>query len=137
VKQELVKALNALEPGASFNLCTFNSAVQKWKDGAVAMSDKARAEAIDWVEHLGSRGGTNIYDALAFGFSDPTIDTIFLLTDGEPSAGTVTDLGLIRQHIASWNATRHLKIHCVAVGSDFPLLEWIAQDAGGTYTKFN
>jgi len=137
VKQELVKAMNALEPGASFNLCTFNSAVQKWKDGAVAMSDKARAEAIDWVEHLGSRGGTNIYDALAFGFSDPTIDTIFLLTDGEPSAGTVTDLGLIRQHIASWNATRHLKIHCVAVGSDFPLLEWIAQDAGGTYTKFN
>jgi hypothetical protein len=137
LKQELVKALQALEPGASFNLCTFNAAVQKWKDTAVAMTDKTRAEAVDWVEHLGSRGGTNIYDAIVFAFADPTIDTIFLLTDGEPSAGTVTDLGLIRQHIAGWNATRHVKIHCIAVGSDFPLLEWIAQDAGGTYTKFN
>lgn len=137
VKQELVKALGALDPAASFNLCTFNAAVQKWKETSVAMSDKTRAEAIDWVEHLGSRGGTNIYDALAFAMGDPSVDTIFLLTDGEPSAGTVTDLGLIRQHIADWNRTRHVKIHCIAVGSDFPLLEWIAQDANGTYTKFN
>lgn len=137
VKQELVKTLGALDAASSFNMVTFNASIQKWKESSIAMSDKARAEAIDWVEHLGSRGGTNIYDALAFAFIDSGVDTIFLLTDGEPSAGTVTDLGLIRQHIAGWNETRHIKIHCVAVGSDFPLLEWIAQDAGGTYTKFN
>ena len=41
------------------------------------------------------------------------------------------------EHVARWNGTRGVKIHCVAVGGDFPLLEWIAADSGGSYVKFN
>lgn len=137
VKRELVKAIEALEPGAAFNIVVFNAAVSPWKPALVTLDDKTRAEAIDYVQHLGSRGGTNIYDALESTFLDPAVDTVFLLTDGEPSAGGVTDLQLIREHVARWNSTRHLTLHCIGVGGDFPLLEWIAADAGGTYTKFN
>jgi len=137
VKQELVKSLRGLDASALFNLITFSSGVTKWKEGVVALSDKTRAEAIDYVGHLGSRGGTNIYDALQAAFADPKVDTIFLLTDGEPSQGGVTDLQLIREHVARLNETRKVKIHCIGVGGDFPLLEWLAADAGGTYVKFN
>jgi len=137
VKQELVKSLRSLDASALFNLITFSSGVTKWKEGVVALSDKTRAEAIDYVGHLGSRGGTNIYDALQVAFTDPKVDTIFLLTDGEPSQGGVTDLQLIREHVARLNETRRVRIHCIGVGGDFPLLEWLAQDAGGTYVKFN
>jgi hypothetical protein len=137
VKQELVKALRGLDASALFNLITFSSGVTKWKEGVVALSDKTRAEAIDYVGHLGSRGGTNIYNALQAAFADPKVDTIFLLTDGEPSQGGVTDLQLIREHVARLNETRRVRIHCIGVGGDFPLLEWLAQDAGGTYVKFN
>jgi len=136
VKRELVKSLEALDAGALFNLITFNSAVTRWKEGVSALSAKTRAEAVDYVEHLGSRGGTNIYDALQAAFADARVDTIFLLTDGEPTAGGVTDLQFIREHVARWNDTRHVTIHCVAVGSDFELLEWIAKDSGGTYLKY-
>jgi HEAT repeat protein len=137
VKQELVKSLRGLDASALFNLITFSSGVTKWKEGVVALSDKTRAEAIDYVGHLGSRGGTNIYDALQAAFADPKVDTIFLLTDGEPSQGGVTDLQLIREHVARLNETRRVRIHCIGVGGDFPLLEWLAQDAGGTYVKFD
>jgi hypothetical protein len=137
VKQELVKALRGLDASALFNLITFSSGVTKWKEGVVALSDKTRAEAIEYVTHLGSRGGTNIYDALQAAFADPKVDTIFLLTDGEPSQGGVTDLQLIREHVARLNETRRVKIHCIGVGGDFPLLEWLAKDADGTYVKFN
>ena len=137
VKQELVKTLQGLDAASTFNLITFNSSVQKWKEAAVPLNDKTRAEAVDYVQHLGSRGGTNIFDALEVAFSDPTVDTLFLLTDGEPSAGAITDLQLIRQHLADWNKTRGIVVHSVAVGGDFPLLEWLATDSGGTYTKFN
>ncbi len=137
VKRELVKAIEALEAGAWFNVVTFNAAVAPWKPALTPLTDKSRAEAIDYVEHLGSRGGTNIYDALEAVFLDPEVDTVFLLTDGEPSAGAVTDLQRIREHLARWNSTRHVKLHCIGVGGDFPLLEWLALDAGGTYTKFN
>jgi HEAT repeat protein len=137
VKQELVKSLKALDSAAFFNLITFNAAVTRWRDGVAPLDDKTRAEAVEYVEHLGSRGGTNIYDALEAAFSDPKVDTIFLLTDGDPTAGNVVDAQLIREHVARWNATRHVKIHCVGVGADFPLLEWLASDSGGTYTKFS
>ncbi len=137
VKGELVKCLKSLDATAFFNLITFNSAVTRWRDGVAALSEKTRTEAVDYVEHLGSRGGTNIYDAMEAAFADARADTIFLLTDGEPTAGAITDLQFIREHVARWNANRHVKIHCIAVGSDFPLLEWLAADSGGTYVKFN
>jgi hypothetical protein len=137
VKRELVKSLKALDSSALFNLITFNSAVSRWREGVAALDDKTRAQAVDHVEHLGSRGGTNIYDALQAAFADPRVDTIFLLTDGEPTAGAITDLALIREHVARWNETRRVRIHCVAVGSDFELLEWLAEDSGGTYVKYN
>ncbi len=137
VRQEIVKALKSLDGAAFFNLITFASSVTPWKEGVVALTDKTRAEAIDYAEHLGSKGGTNIYDALEAAFQDPKVDTLFLLTDGEPSAGAVTDLQFIREHVARWNATRHIKINCIGVGGDFSLLEWLAQDSGGSYVKYN
>lgn len=137
VKQELVKALESLDAAARFNLITFSSGVIKWKESVVPFTDKTREEAIDYVKHLGAKGGTNIYDAMVTAMSDARVDTIFFLTDGEPSVGSITDLQLLRENFARMNETRHVKIHCIGVGGDFPLLEWIAQDAGGTYVKFN
>jgi HEAT repeat protein len=137
VKRELVKCLEGLDASALFNLVTFNASVMHWKEGVVALDEKTRKEAVAYVEHLGSRGGTNLYDALELAFSDPRVDTIFLLTDGEPTSGNVVDLQFIREHVARWNQTRHVKLNCIGVGADFPLLEWLAADAGGTYVKFN
>src|SRR5262249_8248612 len=115
LKIELVKSLKSLDQTALFNLISFSSGVTKWKETVVPNNDKPGAEAIDWIEHLGSRGGTNLYQAFETAFADPRVDTIFLLTDGEPSTGNITDLVLLREHVKEMNETRHVKIHCIGV----------------------
>ena len=84
---------------------------------------------------IGPIGGTAIYDGLWLAFEDPLVDTIYVLTDGQPSAGKVTDIYEIRREVARWNATRNVKIHGVSVGQESQLLRWLAEDSGGRYTR--
>ncbi len=78
-------------------------------------------------------GRTNIYDAFAFAFTDPDVDTICFMTDGTPTAGTETEIVAIREELARWNRSRLVRIHCIAVGEDQPLPKWIAADHDGVH----
>jgi len=136
--RELKKAIDSLDRGALFNIIPFSSGVDLWLDEGVAGSDqKTRDEAKEFTDKLGAGGGTNIYGAVEAAFRDQEVDTIFVLSDGEPSVGDELDPQVIRDHIARWNEHRDIEIHCIAVGGALQLLEWIAEDSGGTYVKFN
>ncbi|MBL8861081.1 MAG: VWA domain-containing protein [Planctomycetes bacterium] len=95
-----------------------------------------RKKATEYVNRLNARGGTNIHDAFEAAFEDPYVDTIFFLSDGIPSTGKEVDPVAIRDVVKRWNETRRLKINCVAIGIELPLLSWIAEDAGGEYKFF-
>jgi hypothetical protein len=94
-----------------------------------ALRDRARA----WVQKLAADGGTNMNDALELAFSDPLVDTIFLLTDGMPSVGKRIDPEAIRVAGRGWNSTRRIKLNTVAIGSELPLVMELAQDNLGQY----
>ncbi len=137
-KRELEKCIDGLDPKALFNIITFSGGVEPWLDEGVAgSSGKTREEAKEWVRRLGAMGATNLYDALAAAFEDPDVDTIFVLSDGEPTAGAQTDPGIIREHVARWNSHRGIVIHSIAVGGRFKILEWLAEDSGGTHVRFD
>jgi hypothetical protein len=59
--------------------------------------------------------------------------SFFFLTDGQPTAGKETDPTAIREAVRRWNAGRGVRIHTVAVGDNFPLLQWISSDNGGEH----
>jgi len=137
-QRELQRCIDGLATKALFNVIAFNSGVDRWlEDGIAGSTPENRNEAKEWVARLGAGGGTNIYDSLREAFNDPEVDTIYLLSDGEPSAGTHTDPGIIREHVRKWNENRNVVIHCIAVGGSLSILEWLAEDSGGTYIKFN
>ena len=92
-----------------------------------------REKAKDYVSRLGANGATNIFDALELAFEDPDVDTIFFLTDGEPTAGKEVEPTAIREAVKRWNSGRGVRIHTVAVGQNFPLLQGISQDNGGEH----
>jgi Mg-chelatase subunit ChlD len=135
-RRELLSCLDALEAGTSFNLIPFSSGVEPWKESAVEGTQEVLAEAREFVQRLGALGGTNIHGALAQAFADPSVDTIYFLSDGEPSVGELTDPLAIRQAVQSWNEHRGVVIHTISVGDRFPLLQWLAEDSGGTHTTF-
>jgi predicted protein tyrosine phosphatase len=78
-------------------------------------------------------GSTNIFDALEKAFTDQDVDTIYLLTDGEPSAGRIKDVESILDEIRRWNRTRQIVIHCIAIGIDSNLCKRLAAENGGSY----
>ncbi len=137
-KRELTKCIDGLDKNAFFNLISFSSGVDRWLDGGMAQSkDKDRTAAKTYVARLGANGGTNLYGALEFAFADKDVDTIYIMSDGEPNQGEVFDQAEIRNRVQQWNEHRKVVINTVAVGGSFNILEWLAQDSGGTHVKYD
>jgi uncharacterized protein with von Willebrand factor type A (vWA) domain len=135
-KVELVHAIENLEKGALFNILAFSNGVERWqKRGIGTNSDQDRKEALEWVADLRADGATNLFDALQMAFQDPDVDTIFVMSDGEPTSGGVVDPHGIRTEVAFWNKHRNVRIHTVAIGGNLEVLEWLAKDSGGRYVE--
>lgn len=132
-KRELLKCLDGLERDSFFNIVTFSGGVMPWQDTISELTPETLAAAKQFVGRLGPAGGTNLYGALRAAFEDQEVDTIFVLSDGEPSVGDVIDPFTIRQDVIDWNANRGVVINCIAVGGSFQVLEWIAEDNNGTH----
>lgn len=134
-KQELRQVIENLEEGALFNVIAFNSAVMPWQESIAAASGATRADCDAWVDKLGALGGTNLFDSLRAAFEDPDVDTLVVLSDGEPSVGEMIEPSAIRAEVARWNRDRGIRIHTVAMGGRFKVLEWLAEDSGGTHVR--
>lgn len=136
-KRELKAAIDSLEPATRFNLIAFSGGVDRWRDEGVGSTDEgSRSDAKDWADGLAPLGGTNLHGALEMAFDDPDVDTIFVLSDGEPSVGELIDPFAIRRAVERWNRHRGVIVHTVAIGTSLDVLAWLAEDSGGTYQEF-
>lgn len=137
-RKELDRCIQGLDPSAFFNIVTFSTDVDRWMDGALAVAnEKNREEARTFVSKLKEGGGTNLYGSIQEAFKDLDVDTIFILSDGEPSVGDEIDPVVIRDHVKAWNEHRGIQINTISVGGQFQVLEWIAEDSGGTNIHFD
>ncbi len=132
-RRELGNALDGLDRNSLFNLIVFSSEVSSWQDRISENTPTTLQEAKEYLNRLGAQGGTNIHGALRFAFEDPDVDTIYFLSDGEPTEGDVIDPHAIRREVAHWREHRDVTIHTIAVGGRLQLLEWLAEDTGGTH----
>jgi HEAT repeat protein len=136
-KEQLLGVLEKYPEGDLFNVIFFSSDAFAWSDELVKMTKKSRKEALSYVTRQTPGGATAIYDALKLAFEDRRIDTIYLLTDGDPMGGTIDAPGRIRTEVERWNQTRKIQIHCIAVGKPSELLKDLARDSGGEYHEEN
>ena len=134
-KAQLSRALTGLADEMLFNMIFFSGGASAWKKKLTEMDNSTRAASLKHVARQGAGGGTAVYDALALAFEDDRIDTIYLLTDGAPSAGTIVDPDRIALAIQRINSTRMVQINCISIGSRSPLLRRLAADSGGTYRE--
>ncbi len=135
-KKELLQALDGLTRPALFNIVTFNFGVASWAKKSEAATDESLADAKEFVQRLGAEGGTDLYGALCRALTDPDVDTVYVLSDGEPTAGELIDPLAIREAVAEKNRHRRIVLHGIAIGGSLALLEWLAKDSGGTYVRF-
>jgi HEAT repeat protein len=135
-KMELARALKGLSPGVLFNLVFFSSGVSAWQDELIPMDKEVLTEALEFTNRYGAGGGTNVYGALLAAFDDPEVDTLYLLSDGEPSVGKIIDTAKIHDRVVHLNETRKIRIHCISIGKSSDFMKGLAEATGGSYVEF-
>ncbi|MFT7462808.1 MAG: hypothetical protein ACI9EF_001150 [Pseudohongiellaceae bacterium] len=147
-QQELAKLLDGLADDVLFNLATFSDITRLWHDDMKPATRRNKTAALREVEEYGVIGGTNIFSSLqvAFDLAEAQLDaprqdqaapdTVFLLTDGEPSVGRLTDIGLLLEYVAERNRVLGLRFQCIALTRDTRARDFLARLAkhtGGGY----
>jgi hypothetical protein len=132
-KDQLRQVLTALPEDHSCNLIVYDSEVRPLWDRLRRANDGNRKELLAATEKLAIGTATNIFDALEKAFADPEVDTIYLLTDGEPTVGRLIDPDDILDEVTRWNRQRQITLHCIGLGVDTRLLRELAASSGGAY----
>jgi hypothetical protein len=132
-RRQLRTVVEKLPEDHRFNVIVFETGVRPVWDALRKALSTNKQEVLQAVDKLQARGGTNIHDALELAFADPDVDTIYLLTDGRPSAGEITDVQDLADQVQRWNHQRQIVVHGIAVGEDSALLKRLAQESGGQY----
>ncbi|MDF1546471.1 MAG: VWA domain-containing protein [Bacteroidales bacterium] len=117
-KKELMPSIRGLSEDTYFTIVIFENDVKKWRNDLVQATSANKNIAIAYLEALKSGGGTNISDALEETFDLQGVETIFLLSDGEPTAGKITSTDGIINKTAEWNSSKSVKIHTIGLGED-------------------
>jgi HEAT repeat protein/Mg-chelatase subunit ChlD len=149
-KTELSRLIESLDSGVWFNLVTFSGKGRLWRTRLSPADDRNKRAALAEVKDYHAEGATDIHGALDKVFdmaeaaldarvaSTEDLDTIFLLSDGAPSAGQVRDTSLLLQYVEERNRTLQLRIHCISLTSELEsreFMERLAKLGDGHYVE--
>ncbi len=129
-KRELAPAIRGLEESSLFTILTFGENVQAWQNELVPSTSGNKSIAISYVNGLDADGGTPMLAALERAFRIPRTDAIFLMTDGQPTDATASE---ILSRVRSLNANRRVALYTIGLGPDQDeefLAELARQNAG-------
>ena len=77
-----------------------------------------------------------IWGALLAVLGDPTIDTVFLLSSGEPEVGLYVHHNRVVDHLVDWNRFRKMVVHGVAYSKskwNQDQIRHISEGTGGSF----
>jgi HEAT repeat protein len=146
-KREFYRALLPFNSESRFTVIVFHRDVEVWSRQLVPGTEESKERAKAWVKRLAPTGTTNIYGALETAFSlagmgagdkryDLAADTIYLLSDGAPTAEDYSDedTSVILRAVGQWNRLKRVKIHTIGLkGHDVAFMSKLAGENGGTY----
>lgn len=132
-QRELQRVIDALDAKTSFNAVAFANQFAALSKRAEPARKRRKRAAAAWIDALHAAGGTNIFDPLEEALTDGRVDTIWLLSDGDPTDGRFTSPVDVLREVRLLNASRRVAIHCIAVGQESELLRTLAGEHRGTY----
>jgi hypothetical protein len=131
--KETLKVVNALPPSAKANVIVFETEVRRWKKELATLGASTRKALERFLVAQKPSGSTNLYDALEAALLMRDVETIYLLSDGQPTAGRITDDDEIVEAVRRLNRDTRAAVHCVSLGGESRLLRRIAEATMGTY----
>jgi hypothetical protein len=139
---QLHRAIHDLPADAVFNILVYSESYKLWEKGLAQAKPRGKKKAHRFVDELRGNGVTNIADPLDRAFElaagPEGADTLYLLSDGDPNRGRVSDLERMLEEFTARGRTRRLVIHTVGIGeaAGSSFLKELARRTGGQYAGF-
>jgi hypothetical protein len=124
-KTELSNTIQTLSKEVYFNVYFLETDVFSWKDRLQKTSPESQKEALRYISSVSStkaigssykmRG--NFFDGLQKALHDPAADTVFLLSDGGPTAGKFAFPVRVKKKITEYNKFLNFEFHTILIGA--------------------
>lgn len=148
-KEQLLLAVQAMPEQSQFMVLTFAERGRAWTASPIKPGARNLRSLTELLSRLQAHGGTNLHDGLATalqwsehrygGNATPPIDELFVLSDGEPTAGEVRDADALLQLVREANKYARVRIHAVFTGTGggagASLLRRLAEENGGVFVQ--
>lgn len=135
-KAAALQLVESLEEGEAFNLIIFADTVESFAAAPVVKDAKVMQAARQFIKTLGTRGGTNLHDALAEALrTKPTpgmLPIVLFLTDGLPTTGQTSER--VIRDLALKGNPHERRLFTFGVGTDVntALLDKLAHSTRGS-----
>ena len=146
-KEQIVTAVQALPAESTFVVLTFAEKAHVWTSVPQKPTSSSLRSLTELLSRFQPNGGTNLYDGLAsalqlgdqrYGEQTATkIDELFLLSDGEPTAGDLQDPETMLKVVREANKYGKVRINTVftGTGKGGALLQRLAEENGGVFVQ--
>jgi hypothetical protein len=148
-KAQMKYVVSTLKKDQWFDIVWFSDSVQAWMGQMVPATPHNKAKAAAWIEELKCEAGTNTWGGLTKGLNlvgkggeeenyRRGADTLYFMSDGEPSKGDIVDKGQIVAALERIHKVRRVKVNVVQIGTSIlPFMEDLARVTGGKFKFFN
>lgn len=156
VQDELERLLQALPETTQVNVLFFSDGVEAFRTAEggrpelIELTPRGKNDIVRYVRNIAPKGGTNLYAALDRALDiagrglkdsayDSAFDTIYLLSDGKPTAGPVVDEQEILKRVAEANILGRVKINAITFGdaNNAKFVAELATRSGGRHVHMD
>jgi hypothetical protein len=137
-KNELIRVVRGLEDYDAFDIVAFSTSARAAFSALTKATKDMKKRAEKFISQLAPGGETALYDALSTALStagEP--DTVFVLTDGEPTSGSATRPEELLRRLRIMNRAKAAEIHTIFPGASGStgeaLLKRIAMENRGEF----
>lgn len=146
-KEQMLAAVQGMDPDSCYWLWTFADKAHQWTPVPIRPSASSGRSLTELLGRLHAKGGTNLYDGLAQALqfaemklgeqNQVRVDEVFVLSDGEPTAGEVREPEELLTVVREANRYAKVRIHTIFTGSGHgsDLLRRLAEENGGVYVQ--
>lgn len=145
-RYQTINLIEKLQPEQRFELILFSTKVKTWMGRLVPATAANKLKAQKLVEEIVPEDKTNTWGALAAAFDlydnearsyKDGPDALYMVTDGEPSIGDITDLGEIETAVMQLWKVKQIRINIIGIGVNLRGLRRIATRTGGKAKFFD
>lgn len=137
-REEFEKTLGTLSSGVVFDVVVYGAKTQHFAKQPTPLDAKARADAAKFVAGVKCEGRKNIWEVLENACSQDDVDTVYLLSSGEPEVGLYVHWNRVCEQLAILNRHHKIVIHGVSYSDSKwyrDQIEHVATSTGGKFVS--